>query len=56
VRLLLPGDPVEAAHSLYAMLRELDAKGYDTIIATLPPATEAYAAVRDRLTRAAAPR
>jgi L-threonylcarbamoyladenylate synthase len=55
-RLVLPMDPVEAARSLYAALRELDAAGYDTIVATLPPATEAYAAVRDRLTRAAAPR
>jgi L-threonylcarbamoyladenylate synthase len=55
-RLILPMDPAEAARTLYASLRELDAAGYDTIVATLPPATEAYAAVRDRLTRAAAPR
>ncbi len=52
----LPDDPQAAARTLYATLRALDADGYDTIVATLPPDTEAYAAVRDRLTRAAAPR
>ncbi len=51
----LPDDPVAAARELYATLRALDAEGYDAIVATLPPDTEANAAVRDRLTRAAAP-
>jgi L-threonylcarbamoyladenylate synthase len=54
--LTLPDDPAAAARTLYAALRALDADGYDTIVATLPPDTEANAAVRDRLTRAAAPR
>ncbi len=54
--LALPDDPAAAARTLYATLRALDADGYDTILATLPPDTEANAAVRDRLTRAAAPR
>jgi L-threonylcarbamoyladenylate synthase len=54
--LTLPDDPAAAARTLYATLRALDADGYDTILSTLPPATEANAAVRDRLTRAAAPR
>jgi L-threonylcarbamoyladenylate synthase len=54
--LTLPGDPADAARTLYATLRALDADGYDTIVATLPADTEANAAVRDRLTRAAAPR
>jgi L-threonylcarbamoyladenylate synthase len=54
--LTLPDDPAAAAQSLYATLRALDADGYDAIVATLPPDTEANAAVRDRLTRAAAPR
>lgn len=54
--LTLPEDPAAAARSLYATLRALDADGYDTIVAALPPDTEANAAVRDRLTRAAAPR
>jgi L-threonylcarbamoyladenylate synthase len=56
VRLTLSPDPAEAARTLYASLRELDAAGYDAIVATLPPPTDAYAAVRDRLMRAAAPR
>jgi L-threonylcarbamoyladenylate synthase len=54
--LTLPGDPAEAARTLYATLRALDADGYDTIVAALPADTEANAAVRDRLIRAAAPR
>ena len=54
--LTLPADAQAAARSLYATLRALDADGYDTIVATLPPDAEANAAVRDRLTRAAAPR
>ena len=54
--LALPDDPTAAARTLYAALRALDADGYDTIVATLPPDAEANAAVRDRLTRAAAPR
>jgi len=52
--LVLPNDSAAAARSLYATLRALDADGYDTIVATLPPAAESSAAVRDRLTRAAA--
>jgi len=54
--LTLPDDPAAAARSLYAALRALDADGYDTIVAALPPDTEPNAAVRDRLIRAAAPR
>jgi L-threonylcarbamoyladenylate synthase len=54
--LTLPHDAASAARALYATLRALDAAGYDTIVATLPPDTEENAAVRDRLSRAAAPR
>ena len=54
--LALPADAAAAARGLYATLRALDEDGYDTIVATLPPDTEANAAVRDRLTRASAPR
>jgi L-threonylcarbamoyladenylate synthase len=53
--LTLPDDAEAAARELYATLRALDAGGYDAIVATLPPDTEDNAAVRDRLTRAAAP-
>lgn len=51
--LTLPEDPAAAARSLYATLRALDAQRYDAIVVALPPDTEAYAAVRDRLRRAA---
>jgi L-threonylcarbamoyladenylate synthase len=56
VALTLPSDPIVAARRLYATLRALDAEGVTTIVATLPPDDEAHAGVRDRLTRAAAPR
>jgi L-threonylcarbamoyladenylate synthase len=54
--LTLPDDPRAAARTLYASLRALDAQGYDTIVVALPADTEANAAVRDRLLRAAASR
>jgi L-threonylcarbamoyladenylate synthase len=61
-RPLLPGlvwtaaaaDPAGYAHDLYAHLRRLDAAGCDVIVVERPPAQEAWAAVRDRLARAAA--
>lgn len=54
--LTLPDEPAAAAQALYRTLRALDAQGYQTIVTALPPDTEANAAVRDRLSRAAAPR
>jgi L-threonylcarbamoyladenylate synthase len=54
--LTLPEDARAAARSLYASLRALDGQFYDTIVVALPLDTEANAAVRDRLIRAAAPR
>jgi L-threonylcarbamoyladenylate synthase len=54
--LTLPDDSAAAARTLYGTLRALDADRYETIVATLPSDIEANAAVRDRLTRAAAPR
>jgi L-threonylcarbamoyladenylate synthase len=59
---LLPGlcwraAPREAAgyaHALYASLRELDEAGCDTIIVERPPQDAAWAAINDRLSRAAA--
>ena len=39
--------------SLYATLHRLDDEGFDAIAVTLPPDTPEWAAVRDRLTRAA---
>jgi len=46
-------DPVGYATDLYAILHELDEGGFDRIVIELPPDTPEWAAVRDRLTRAA---
>ena len=53
-RYACPPDPMEAARSLYADLHALDATSPDRIIATLPPDTEAWRTLRDRLVRASA--
>jgi L-threonylcarbamoyladenylate synthase len=45
--------PEGYARALYASLRALDAQGLSTIIVEEPPDTEEWAAVRDRLQRAA---
>lgn len=50
----LPNEPAGYAHGLYAALRELDAGGAGQLRAELPPADAAWAAIRDRLQRAAA--
>ena len=47
------GDPADAAANLYAVLHDLDDGQYDRIVVELPPDTPAWAAVRDRLMRAA---
>ncbi|MDY3558644.1 L-threonylcarbamoyladenylate synthase [Gemmata sp. JC673] len=47
-------DPAEYAADLYALLHELDNGLYDQIVVEMPPDTPEWAAVRDRLTRAAA--
>lgn len=54
VRWKAVGTAEEVAKTLYANLHTLDESGYDRIIATLPPDSEEWHAVRDRLTRAAA--
>lgn len=62
MRPLLPGltwlacaaDARGYAHDLYAMLRAADASGSDVIVVERPPARPEWAAVLDRLTRAAA--
>jgi L-threonylcarbamoyladenylate synthase len=48
------GEPAAVAARLYADLHELDAGGFDRIIAALPPTGPEWRAVRDRLSRAAA--
>jgi L-threonylcarbamoyladenylate synthase len=52
----VPEEPAEAARVLYARLREADARGHDVLVACLPRSEGLGVAIRDRLTRAAAPR
>ena len=49
-----PGDAGGYAHALYANLRTLDEAGRDTILVEKPPQAPEWAAINDRLTRAAA--
>lgn len=51
----LPNEPNEYAKQIYAVLHELDNLFVDYIIAQMPPDTEDWRAVRDRLSRAASP-
>lgn len=53
-RVVLPATPVEFGQKLYATLRDLDALGAARLLVEAPPAGEEWAAVRDRLARAAA--
>jgi L-threonylcarbamoyladenylate synthase len=50
----LGSDPKAYAHDLYAALRELDAGPGTRILVVMPPRGEAWAAIHDRLQRAAA--
>jgi len=52
----LTDDLVVYARELYARLRDADDRGVSTLIAVLPPAEGLGHAIRDRLTKAAAPR
>jgi len=54
VCLQMPADPREYAAVLYEKLHEADAQGWDWIAIEHPPRTEEWAAIRDRLERAAA--
>ena len=49
----MPDDPAQAAHELFARLRNLDAQGVGQIWVERPPETPDWDGVRDRLTRAA---
>lgn len=51
-----PPDAAGYAHELYAALRRLDAARGHILLVELPPAEEAWAAVHDRLSRAASAR
>jgi L-threonylcarbamoyladenylate synthase len=50
----MPDDPTTYAARLYAVLHELDRRNVDRIILELPPATDEWLAIHDRLRRAAA--
>jgi L-threonylcarbamoyladenylate synthase len=52
----LSDDLVVGARELYGRLRDADERGVGTVIAVLPPAIGLGHAIRDRLTKAAAPR
>ncbi len=52
--LQMPADPHAYAAVLYEKLHEADAQGWDWIAIEDPPRTEEWAAIRDRLERAAA--
>jgi L-threonylcarbamoyladenylate synthase len=49
----MPAEPIAYAAKLYGRLHELDRDGLDWIAVELPPETREWAAIRDRLTRAA---
>ena len=51
---MLPADPVGYAHELYAALRDMDHAGVDLIAVESLPESPLWAAVSDRLRRAAA--
>ncbi|MGZ5168149.1 MAG: Sua5 family C-terminal domain-containing protein, partial [Burkholderiales bacterium] len=46
-------DPADYAHDLYANLRALDHAGCSAIVVEQPPLDSAWAAIHDRLMRAA---
>lgn len=50
----MPADPEAVAHELFAVLRELDAEGVETIWVEQPSDDPRWEGVRDRLRRAAA--
>jgi L-threonylcarbamoyladenylate synthase len=52
---LADDDLVHYAHSLFARLRDADDRGVQIVIAVLPPPVGLGHAIRDRLTKAAAP-
>jgi L-threonylcarbamoyladenylate synthase len=49
----LPNNPAHYEKNLYAKLHYIDKSGVDIVFVEVPPATEEWRAVRDRLLRAA---
>jgi L-threonylcarbamoyladenylate synthase len=52
--LAMPVDATQAAHDVFGVLRNFDARGVRTIWIETPPDTPDWEGVRDRLQRAAA--
>jgi L-threonylcarbamoyladenylate synthase len=50
----MPKDPAGYAARLYEVLHDLDGKGLSAIVVEMPPADDAWLAIRDRLRRASA--
>ena len=50
----MPTSAAQAAHDLFGVLRDFDARGVRTIWIEMPPDTPAWEGVRDRIQRAAA--
>ncbi len=50
----MPAEPAAYAAQLYAVLHRLDAAGVERILVELPPDTQEWLAIRDRLRRASA--
>ena len=48
----MPTEPDRYAACLYQALHQLDDAGVDRVVAALPPETDAWMAVHDRLSRA----
>ncbi|HEU5154453.1 MAG TPA: L-threonylcarbamoyladenylate synthase [Gemmatimonadales bacterium] len=53
--IILPSSPLAAARILYSVLHRLDDEGCDLILVERPPTEPRWAAIRDRLERAARP-
>jgi hypothetical protein len=51
----MPADPAAYATGLYSGLFRLDEAGVERIIVSMPPDTDEWLAVRDRLMRASRP-
>lgn len=50
--ILMPKDPIQYAHDLYAKLRSVDDGSYSMIVVTTVPQNEEWTAILDRLTKA----
>jgi len=53
--IILPSSPLASARILYSVLHRLDDEGCDLILVERPPSEPPWAAIQDRLERAARP-